>query len=155
MTPYDLICDLRCGLAEHLKSYKLPPQNGQPRPIKVMALKLPANPLDEKLYPLVFIELNGVQDNAEKSIVQVLITVGTYSTDELINGQIDLLHIMEEVRRYLLTHQLVANGILNFPLSSIVVESDSAEFFFAQIVAEYNMGAPTKTYLNEYDLDNI
>ena len=150
MTPYDLICDLRCGLAEHLKSYKLPPQNGQPRPIKVMALKMPANPLDEKLYPLVFIELNGVQDNADKSIAQVLISVGTYSTDELINGQVDLLNIMQEVRMYLLTHQLIGAASINYPLSSIVVESDSAEFFFAQIVAEYRIGAPTKTYL---DLD--
>lgn len=138
MNELDLILELQRQLAEHLKSYKFPAQSGALSKINVHSLKLPnPNVLDSNLYPLVFLEIVGSQDDAQQSLTQILITCGTYSTDNLAGGLMDLTILTQAVKNFLLTHKLIGSFSLQYPVDTMFTEADSADFYFSQTLAEY------------------
>jgi len=148
MTSIDLIFALRESLQEHLKSYKFPAQSGALSKINVHSLKLPnQNVLDGNLYPLVFLEFVGSQDYAQQSIAQILITCGTYSTDNLAGGLMDLTILTQAVKNFLLTHKLIGSFSLQYPVDTMFAESDSADFYFSQTLAEYKGFTVQNNYL--------
>ena len=149
MTALDLIADLKNGLQQAAAHFKFPAQYAEPQGVKVFAHSMPLGDiLDEKLYPLILLELQGINHSAESAVATILITVGTYKENG--GGVEDNLILAEDVQEYLTTHKLINAASLLPDLDFWVAESTTDEFFFSQILAQYRIMKLSNNYL---DLD--
>ena len=149
MTTLDLILALRELLQGELMKLELPVQGGDFRHVKCHALKLPSDDvLEESLYPLVFIEYLGGEDNAEISTTTLLFTIGNFATANQFDGVWDNLLIIEAVRESLLKNKLIGAASLQYPLQITSVESTADNFIFSEIVATYKIFSAEEDYLD-------
>ena len=146
MTLLDLIRKIKSGLEEALKIYKFPAQYSQAQTPNVFALTLPnGNVLEKKLYPLVMVEVTGATHNAQMQIATLLLTLGTYKENG--GGAVDNLILAEAVKNWLTTHKLIGAASMLPDFEFMMVESDSDEFVFSQILVNYKILKMEENYL--------
>lgn len=135
MTPYKLLANLREGLTEHLtKFYKLPAQYQDNKKVSIFIQDTP-NADDETIYPMVLIELLGVEDTVEESTASILITIGTFGDDCK-----DFFNLCEKVREYLNVTKIVGGEYtLNDEISFGVAEKQVDGFYFGNFYINYNI----------------
>ena len=149
MTALDLVADLRAGLEKAAKHFKFPAQYAEPQGVKVFAHSMPLGDiLDEKLYPLILIELQGINHSANSAVATILFTVGTYKENG-VGGMEDNLLLAQEVTNFLLKNKLIGAASLLPDFDFWVAESTTDEFFFSQILAQYRIMKLSNNYLED------
>ena len=101
---------------------------------------------DDNFYPLMLVELFGLNDDVEESTAQVLITIWTYAGLKN-EGYTELLNISENVRKFLLTNKILGGEfILQMPLEFGMAETDSDSFFCSNFLAIYKIFKHDENY---------
>ena len=142
MTLTGLITGLAEDLREATANFIFPAQYQEPKKVSVYAQTIPTADFEnQSFYPLICVELLGVEDAAESAAAAVLLTLGTYSGEG--DAWQDHLNLLEQVRRYLLQHRIIRRGyVLKYPLEIGLVEPRSDNFTFSNIFATYEIQQP-------------
>lgn len=150
MTAIDLLENLVSGLRSAVRGLKYPAQYQENKAVTVYLQSIPVAEHDtDTFYPLVLIELLGIEDDVEKSTASILITIITYDSDG--RGYYDNLNIAERVRRWILTNRLLESEALELPLTFGVVEKTKDDFWASNFLAIYQLMQPD----SNYDIEDI
>ena len=148
MTPLKLLQTLQKSLQSATQNFKYGAQHQDAKKISVYLGRLPAQNFEtDNFYPMVLVELFGVDEDVEESIAQVLISIWTYAGLEN-EGYIELLNISENIRKFLLENKILdGEFLLQLPLSFGVAETDSDNFICGNFLVEYRGFVYDNNYL--------
>jgi len=150
MTAIELLESLASGLRSAVKGLKYPAQYQENKAVTVYLQSIPvAEHETDTFYPLILIELLGIEDDVEKSTASILITIITYDSDG--RGFYDNFNIAERVRRWILTNRLLESFALEVPLTFGVVEKTEDDFWASNFLATYQLMQPD----SNYDIEDI
>lgn len=146
-TPLDLLNALADELREVAKDEKFIAQYQDARKLNVYIQSVPTNEFQsDQFYPLLCVEFISLEDEVTDSVASVLLTLGTYK-GERSDGWRDHLNLLEGVRQYLLTHEIIGKRFpLQFPIYTGLVEPSSENFMFSNIFLQYRIGKPARSY---------
>ena len=149
MTPLELLNSLSEELREAVKHFKLSAQYQPDKKVSVYVQSVPVEQFeDQSFYPLIAVELLGVEDDVEFSTANILITIGTYNGENTPNGDIEHLNLLEQVRQFILTHHIIGKKFLSIlPVYSAMVERNSADFTYSNIFIQYQMPNLSRNYI--------
>lgn len=151
MTPFFLLKSLAEELREATKDYKFVAQYQPPKKVSVYVQNVPTEEFENNsFYPLIAIELLGVEDDVELSVASVLITIGTYN-GESSDGYKDHLNLLEMVRQYLLKHPIIGKKFSAImPMYTGLVEKCSDDFRYSNIFLQYQIASPTRSFADDF-----
>ena len=139
MTPVRLLRALKDEIAEDLKNYRYDSESEESNHVNVYLQLSDENFIDEKKYPLVLINVLGIECDTYMQTARVEITIGTYGEEE--EAILDLLNISERIRQYLLKHRKLADRfMMQYPLRMNVVTEQPYPFRFSYIETSYTIG---------------
>lgn len=144
MTPVMLLKSLAAELREATKQFKFVAQYQEPKKVSIYVQAIPTAEFENSsFYPLICVELLNIEDTNEDSTVSVLLTFGTYS-GETLDGWLDHLNLVSEVRQYLLQNRLIGDQfLLSLPAYFGIVEPRSDNFIFSNYFLQYQIEQPT------------
>lgn len=95
-------------------------------------------PEDEEDFPYILIRYNQGEDEIDSGIVKINILLGAYRNDE--TGWIDILNMIETIRKTLKKQGVFSNGSLEYPIKYNIPVDQAVPFFQGEINLTFSIG---------------